>query len=279
MSTSTDPSPADAQGAARDRVGISPARTLADFSAVADLQREIWGAPNTVPVPHLIAVAHAGGTVLVARDGGADRRLVGFCYGFLGVDPDPGAPTGSSQFILWSHMLAVRPEARGRGLGRRLKLAQADAARARGLSRVLWTFDPLEARNAYLNLHVLGATVRRYEVDRYGHMDDPLNAGLDSDRLIADWRIVDPPGAAAPADPEPPIINPGAPAGDVSGPDAAVDAARIAVPSGQWRSPAAHARQWRANARAAFTAAFDAGLEAVDLQPGPEVSHYLLVRP
>ena len=86
-------------------------------------------------------------------------------------------------------MLAVRPEYRNAGLGRRIKLFQRDDALARGFELIEWTFDPLEIKNAYLNIERLGAIARRYSVNQYGITSSPLQGGLPSDRLVAEWWL------------------------------------------------------------------------------------------
>jgi predicted GNAT superfamily acetyltransferase len=86
-------------------------------------------------------------------------------------------------------MLAVRKDHRNSGLGRRLKLMQRDDALARGIELIEWTFDPLEIKNAYLNVEKLGAIVRRYNINQYGITSSPLQGGLPSDRLIAEWWL------------------------------------------------------------------------------------------
>jgi predicted GNAT superfamily acetyltransferase len=86
-------------------------------------------------------------------------------------------------------MLAVRKEHRNGGLGRRLKLMQRQDALARGIELIEWTFDPLEIKNAYLNIEKLGAISRRYNINQYGITSSPLQGGLPSDRLIAEWWL------------------------------------------------------------------------------------------
>jgi len=86
-------------------------------------------------------------------------------------------------------MLAVLPEYRNAGLGRRLKLFQRDEGVARGFELIEWTFDPLEIKNAYLNIERLGAIARRYHVNQYGITSSPLQGGLPTDRLLAEWWL------------------------------------------------------------------------------------------
>jgi predicted GNAT superfamily acetyltransferase len=153
-----------------------------------------------------------------------------------------------------------------------LKLAQAEEARRRGLELITWTFDPLEARNAYINLHRLGAIARRYERDHYGVMDDELNRGLATDRFEAEWWLMKPRSVPAAGQPtvmlgvgrhgDPLRLNV-----DVGGASSAV----IAVP-GDFQAIKTQsmelARLWRTETRAAFEAALAAGLIAVDFQRG-----------
>ena len=127
---------------------IRAARARADYDACVRLQREVWGLSDLeiTSAIQLIATVHAGGLLLVAEAPG--DGIVGFSYGFAGWSD--GAPH------LHSDMLAVRPSWRGKGVGLRLKWAQRDGALARGLRLVTWTFDPMRAKNARLNLRRLG---------------------------------------------------------------------------------------------------------------------------
>src|SRR5919201_1979729 len=86
-------------------------------------------------------------------------------------------------------MLAVRESYRNYGLGRRMKLAQREEALERGFKLMEWTFDPLEIKNAYLNIEKLGAITRRYSINQYGNSSSPLQGGLPTDRLIAEWWL------------------------------------------------------------------------------------------
>jgi predicted GNAT superfamily acetyltransferase len=112
-------------------------------------------------------------------------------------------------------MLAVREQYRNLGLGRRLKLAQRDEAITRGFEVMEWTFDPLEIKNAYLNIEKLGAIVRRYTLNQYGTSSSPLQGGLPTDRCVAEWwlkskRVTDllEDGVRADVDPEKTITVP-----------------------------------------------------------------------
>jgi len=142
------------------------------------LQREVWNFSDAdlVPVRLFVVANKIGGQVVGAFDG---EELVGFAMAI------PGNRHGHS--YLHSQMLAVRQQYRNGGLGRRLKLYQRDDALARGFDLMEWTFDPLEIKNAYLNIEKLGAIARRYNVNQYGITTSPLQGGLPTDRLVAEW--------------------------------------------------------------------------------------------
>lgn len=149
---------------------------MAEFLEAQSLQRAVWGEDDLVDPGDLMMVIQAeGGLCAGAFD---DDRLIGYVFGFPTQDPA----------IQHSHRLAVLPEARGTGLGVRLKWYQRDWCLARGISLVRWTFDPLRLPNANLNIRTLGATARTYYPDYYGKMMG-LNAGVPSDRLLADWHL------------------------------------------------------------------------------------------
>jgi predicted GNAT superfamily acetyltransferase len=150
--------------------------------AVVSVQEAVWGADaDIVPASLLIVSARRGGILIGAYDG---DDLVGFVWSL------PGWHDGA--LTHWSHMLAVRPHARGAGTGLRLKFAQRDRALRTPVDLIEWTFDPLQAANAHLNLHVLGCTAAEYRVDAYGAMRGPLTSGTPTDRLVAAWRIREP---------------------------------------------------------------------------------------
>jgi predicted GNAT superfamily acetyltransferase len=156
---------------------------LQELVACESIQRAVWQLTDTelVPVGQLRAAQHAGGLAAGAWLG---SDLIGFSYGFPAYRPDSSPPHG-----LHSHMTAVLAKARGLGVGRALKWFQREWCTDRDLLWVEWTFDPLRAANAKLNLEYLGARVDEYLPDAYGPMEDALNSGLPSDRLVARWRL------------------------------------------------------------------------------------------
>jgi predicted GNAT superfamily acetyltransferase len=162
-------------------IEIRRLRTPADFKVVEDLQLAIWNFSEReiTPITELVVIANNGGAVFGAFDG---RRMIGFLFGQAGLRD--GRP------VLCSRMLGVLPDYQSHGVGASLKWAQADAALAEGITVMTWTFDPLQAKNAYFNIARLGAVTRTYEVDRYGSFSDsPFNDGVTTDRFIVEWYL------------------------------------------------------------------------------------------
>jgi predicted GNAT superfamily acetyltransferase len=164
-------------------VGAIQVRTcqgLEELRACVALQKEVWNFADSelVPLRMFVVAEKVGGQVMGAFDG---EEMVGFALSIPG--------TRSGHIYLHSHMLAVRQEHRNSGLGRGLKLLQREEALSRGIELIEWTFDPLEIKNAYLNIEKLGAIARRYTINQYGITSSPLQGGLPSDRLIAEWWL------------------------------------------------------------------------------------------
>ena len=158
--------------------------TPEEMTAVEALQREVWPGSETdvVPLHLLVTVVHNGGLVLGAF---VEEKLIGFVFGFPGLESTPDGPRPKH----CSHMAAVDPDYRDRGLGFALKRAQWQMVRHQGLDHATWTYDPLLSRNAQLNIAKLGAVCNTYLRSQYGDMRDGLNAGLPSDRFQVDWWI------------------------------------------------------------------------------------------
>jgi predicted GNAT superfamily acetyltransferase len=164
----------------QSNIRIQSLSTLEHFERCVVLQVEVWGYSDGDLIPRRVFVVaqRIGGQVIGAFDG---DELVGFAMSL------PGYRDGKP--YLHSHMLAVLPRYRNAGIGRSLKLAQRDDALARGFDLMEWTFDPLEIRNAHLNIARLGVIVRRYQPDFYGPSSSPLQGGLPTDRLYAEWWL------------------------------------------------------------------------------------------
>ena len=155
-----------------------------DLKLVEDLQRIIWPGNDIeiVPVHIFRASVHNGGIILGAF---FDEKLIGFVFGFPGY----GIFEGKRQIFHASHMAGVHPEFRNAGLGYKLKRAQWQMVRRQGIERITWTYDPLQSRNANLNLSKLGAVCNTYIPNYYGEMRDGLNIGMPSDRFQVDWWV------------------------------------------------------------------------------------------
>ncbi len=223
---------------------------------------EVWGVAdrNIVPRELLLTMQLNGGLVHGAFL--PSGRLIGFCFAFAG--------RRDGRLRLCSHQLGVLPEYRGAGVGVALKLAQKRDALRLGYELISWTFDPLEARNAYLNLHRLGCIARLYDRDHYGPMDDELNRGLPSDRLEAEWWL----GKTKPLPSHEgiPTLLARGDRGEPVAHDQVLPRAPgvwIEVPTdvqGVKRQSMELARHWRFASRNAFEAALSAGLIAVDFR-------------
>ena len=163
-----------------DSIELRHCHGIEDFRACVGLQKEVWNFSDAelIPLRMFVVADKVGGQVMGAFD---RESMVGFALSVPG--------TRSGQIYLHSHMLAVRKDYRNAGLGRRLKLMQRDDALARGIDLIEWTYDPLEIKNAYLNIEKLGAISRRYNINQYGITSSPLQGGLPSDRLIAEWWL------------------------------------------------------------------------------------------
>jgi len=164
-----------------DDVRVHRAASRADFDSCVLLQRAVWGLADIeiTSAIQLIATTYAGGVLHLAES--PEGLAVGFAYAF------PALRGGAH---LHSDMLAVLPEYQKRGIGVRLKWAQREEAMARGVSLVTWTFDPLQARNANLNLRRLGAVATEFVEDFYGITSSSLHHGLPTDRLVVRWDLI-----------------------------------------------------------------------------------------
>jgi predicted GNAT superfamily acetyltransferase len=252
--------------------------TLDEFRECVALQEETWGAGFSERVPAsilLVTSQQLGGVVAAAF--GRDGRMVGFVFGMTG--PRDG------RLVHWSDMLAVRPEARGLGIGERLKRYQRDLVRAQGVATMYWTFDPLVARNAHLNLARLGARAIAYVPDMYGAgTGSTLHGALPTDRLVAEWELTGDGDARGTATaPRRGVVVNLPDSGGVPTPDALPDApdVRIAVPPDVYALPAEERAAWRATTRAAFTAYLARGYAVVgfDRGHGEDMPSYALARP
>lgn len=273
-----------------DAVTIRPFGDLDEYRACVGLQEDIWGAGFSERVaPAILKVSRILGGV---ASGAWDSRghLVGFVFGMTG--PRKGV------LVHWSDMLAVRPEARGAGLGRRLKLHQRELVLEGGVRLMHWTFDPLRARNAHLNFARLGITAPEYVEDMYGQTDSPLHRGIGTDRFVARWemdstrvedRLAGRGRAPTPAEvADAPFALARTPGGDADRPrpgDPALDLEepriRVALPPDigvLMDADLALALAWRQATRAALSRYIGAGWTALEFVRNEPTPFYLLAR-
>jgi predicted GNAT superfamily acetyltransferase len=232
------------------------------------MQRKTWGEAfgDVVPSSILKISQRIGGVAAGAFD---DRdALVGFVFGMTGVE--------NGVMVHWSDMLAVAPKVRNHGVGRRLKEFQRAEVAKVGVKVIYWTYDPLVARNAYLNFNVFGVRVSEYVPDMYGETRSPLHRGIGTDRLVVAWPVEDGELAARRR-----VIS-GALQEARNG--RLGNARTIAIPSQIERLQKLNmraARKWRRDSRKAFLAALAEGysVNGFYLDDGAKRGYYVLTRP
>jgi predicted GNAT superfamily acetyltransferase len=176
-----------------DEITIRRAGSIADYRACQEAQRRAWGTADesyVVPIATMVGAQLHGGLVLGAFL--PSGEAVGVSFAFLGRI--------EGRVCLYSQLTGVVPGQQSRGLGLRLKQAQRTQALAEGIDLIAWAFDPLQSGNAHFNMTKLGATAGRFVDDMYGPRTDALNAGVPTDRLIAEWDLTAPPPAALDVD-------------------------------------------------------------------------------
>jgi chorismate synthase len=221
---------------------IRPLATPDDFRACVALQHAVWGPDysDATPAAILKIAQRVGG--IAAGAFAPTGELVGFIFGMTGVD--------RGEAVHWSHQLAVTPEARNTGIGRHLKEYQRAAMDAVGVRRIYWTFDPLQAKNAHLNINRLGVEIVEYVEDMYGASRSTLFQG-GTDRFVAMWDLTRPPRPRAAATNGTPPLLTDPPTDD------GIPSLRIAIPldigallrtdpdaATAWRIPTRRALQW-----------------------------------
>jgi predicted GNAT superfamily acetyltransferase len=252
---------------------IRPFASHADRAACVALQEITWGAGFTekVPAAMLLVAQELGGVTAGAF--ADDGTMLGFVFGVTGLR--------AGKLVHWSDMLAVRPEAQGLHLGERLKEYQRDECRKLGIATIYWTFDPLVARNAHLNLNRMGARVDEYVVAMYGEgTNSPLQGDMPTDRFVIRWDVdpaqVEPPLGSVPKDV--PLAT------TVAGEEAELaDVANVVVRvprdiTALAAADLASARRWRFATRRAFTHYLARGYHVRGFVADPDGGSYLLVR-
>jgi predicted GNAT superfamily acetyltransferase len=266
------PSPSSESAVGSPALEVRAIASLPEYHACVALQDEVWGEEfESVPASLLQVATYVGGLCLGAFT--PDGELCGFVFGLAGTID--GRPTH------WSHLLGVKEAARNLGVGRLLKEHQRQVLASRGIPEMCWTFDPLIAKNAHLNLNLLGARVVRYVPDMYGTTESPLHHGLATDRLLVSCPTARPAHAEHAARPTDfaaaPVLTPAPqPGDDVLSRDGRQSAAlRIEVPTDfrqlATRSPAT-AIAWHGALRGHFLWALGAGYVVTGLHRDPLTS-------
>ncbi len=266
---------------------IRPFSSRDDYEACTAFQEEVWGDgfSERVSAAILMIANRIGGLSAGAFD--RDGELQGFVFGLTGVR--------EGGLVHWSDMLAVRSHLRDQGLGTRLKHYQREVLLGRGVSRMHWTFDPLQSRNAYVNFAKLGIVSREYVRDMYGETGSPLHGGVGTDRLVATWEMDSRRASQRMTEENPPpqkeewVELPWALKGRVEGtfplpgsPDLTLEAPAVCVSipwdiEGMIAQDPELALHWREATREVFRAYLSRGYEVRELLPDESLSHYLLV--
>lgn len=161
-------------------VEVKELKTLNDLKELGEIENRVWGMP-ALPTHQTLTAIKNGGIIIGAYD---NEKLIGFSYGFAGFN--------SGNSYLCSHMLGIDEAYRSRKIGEQLKQKQRTVAIDKGYTTIHWTFDPLETRNAYLNLSKLKGICDTYIENAYGDMKDGINKGIPSDRFEVHWYLTSP---------------------------------------------------------------------------------------
>lgn len=264
-----------------DPIAIRRAESVDDYRACQDAQRRAWGIADesyVVPIATMVGAQLHGGLVLGAFL--PSGEAVGVSFAFLG--------RVGSRICLYSQLTGIVPGWQSHGLGSQLKKAQRELALADGVDLIAWAFDPLQAGNAHFNLGKLGASAGRYVDNMYGARTDALNAGVPTDRIIAEWELASSPTSELPAHDAarlPRLINTTDPTGRISVHPAETPRALVEIPddiAGLRTSDPARAEHWRVAVREALAMSFASGYRAVGFvrltEDGTRRGYYVLQR-
>jgi predicted GNAT superfamily acetyltransferase len=260
--TPADPETHDNAVRGPDGITLRRVSGLREYHECLAIQEETWGTGfREIVPPVILMVAQKLGGVCAGAFA-PDGRMLGFVFGMTG--PRDG------RLVHWSDMLAVRADARGGHIGERLKLYQRDLVRAVGVDTMHWTFDPLVARNAHLNLSRLGARAIEYVPDMYGtNTGSPIHGALPTDRVIVAWDLTRPHDPVERTPRPGLLVNPPATDG-LPALDGLLDApvVRIAIPRDLEMESSERRTVWRQVTRAAFESYLGRGYEVVGFRRG-----------
>jgi len=226
---------------------LEVASEICDAAEIFDLVWPPIGGGTQVPPNLLRAITHSGGYCSAAY---INREPIAAALAIVGVHQSESGP----RIHLHSHMTGVIEPYRNRRIGTMIKAHQRWWAMSHGIDTIIWTFDPLVARNAKLNLVNLGVSIRGYEPNFYGAMKDAINVGEESDRVFAWWDLTGERARAAAQGELGPIMQ-------LSESQVVVETPPDIVAL-RARDPKA-AREWRYRMRENLTREFAAGREIV----------------
>ena len=266
---------------------MRPFETMQEFHDCVELQEETWGRGFSERVPTAILKVSQilGGVAAGAYT--EDGDLEGLVFGMTGIR--------DGELVHWSDLLAVTEHSRDAGLGTQLKAYQREQVLARGVEKMLWTFDPLQSRNAYLNFAKLGIVVQEYAENMYGETDSPLHRGVGTDRFVALWELTSLrtthrlAGSKPPAQPSEHAIQVLAETGGHTLPEPGVPDLQsegkevlVAIPSDIMQVMNIDIRlagRWREATRETLVYYMSKGYEVHEIFRGERTSDYLLVQP
>ena len=166
-------------------VAIRECSSIEDFQQCIELERAVWRDDDIGIMPirlYMISKACNAPTIGAFEPSG---RLVGFVHTMIALM--------EGHVVYHSHLAAVVEDLRHKDIGFRMKLAQRQHAISAGVPLIVWTFDPLQSRNAHLNINKLGAVVRRYEVNYYSEgLSTVFDSDVPNDRVFAQWWVSSP---------------------------------------------------------------------------------------
>ncbi len=166
-------------------VTVRECTSTEDFKQCIELERAVWKDDDIGIMPirlYMISKACNAPTIGAFEPSG---RLVGFVHTMLALM--------NKHVVYHSHLAAVLEDFRHKDIGFRMKLAQREHAIKAGVPLIAWTFDPLQSRNAHLNINKLGAIIRRYAVNYYGEgLSTVFDSEVPSDRIFAEWWVSSP---------------------------------------------------------------------------------------
>ena len=238
-------------------VAIRECSSIDDFQQCIDLERAVWKDDDVGIMPirlYMISKACNAPTIGAFEPSG---RLVGFVHTMIALM--------DKNVVYHSHLAAVAEDLRHQDIGFRMKLAQRQHALTAGVPLIIWTFDPLQSRNAHLNINKLGAVIRRYEVNYYSEgLSTVFDSGVPSDRIFAEWWVSSP-HVSSVLDGNRPYVEPQAES--VLVPE---DINKVRAGSVQEH------RRWRMRVREGFQSALAGGLIVRGFERADGTSRYLL---